>query len=151
MAVEPYDEPAIENDDVIIRRVNRDQHVVRDEITGTLRTSSKLFSPSSGLNGGMSVDLLKLIEADGLNVQEYVTTPVFTGSVQFAAHAVRTAGLRVGYDPIKDMPGVPDNPYHGEVWGSPQNPRKFTTTQKRALAKASTWFVELAGVEIKVP
>lgn len=150
MAVDPYDEPTIEHDDIIIRRVNRDQHVVRDEITGTLRTSSKLFSPSSGLNGGMSVDLLKLIEADGLNAQEYVTTPVFTGSVQFAAHAVRAAGLRVGYDPIKDLAGVQDNPYHGEVWGPVQKPNRFTQGQKRALAEASTWFVELPGVEIKV-
>lgn len=149
MTAEPYDEQAIDNGDVIIRRVNFRQHVVRDEITGTLRTSSKLFSPSSGPRGGMSVDLLKLIEADGVDAKEFVTTPVFTGAVQFTAQAVRAAMLRVGYHPINDIPGQPDNPYHGEVWGPVQKPNKFTHGQKRSLARASTWFVELPEVEIK--
>jgi hypothetical protein len=143
MAAEPYDEPEIENNDVIIRRVNPAQHVVPDETTGKLRTSSKLFSPSSGPKGGMSVDLLRLMEAGGINAREFVTTPVFTGSVCFSADAARTAGLRVGYDPVEG------NPYHGEVWGS-ERQSSFTRPQKRLLAAASTWFVELPGVEIKI-
>jgi hypothetical protein len=150
MAAEPYDEAEIEGNDVIIRRVNPNEHVVPDEKTGRLRTSSKLFSPSSGSNGGMSIDLLKLIESDGLNAREFVTTPVFTGSVCFFARDVREATLRVGYDPIKDVPGIADNPYHGEVWGPDAKPNKFTREQKRSLAKASTWFVELQNVEIKI-
>lgn len=143
MAVEPYDEFEIEADDSIIRRVNPSQHVVPDENTGRQRTSSKLFSPSSKPNGGMSVDILKLIENAGLNAQEFVTTPVYTGSVYFSAGSARAVGLRVGYD------SIPDNSYHGEVWGSVDRPNKFTSIHKRALANASRWFVKLPGVEIK--
>lgn len=150
MAIEPYDELEIKNDDTIIRRVNPIHHVVPDENTGGLRTSSKLFSPSSDLNGGMSVDILRLIENAGLSAKDFVTTPVYTGAVCFSAGSARTAGLRVGYDPIKDIPGVQDNPYHGEVWGTIERPNKFTQAHKRALVNASIWFVELPGVEIKL-
>lgn len=144
MAPEPYDEREIEGKDFIIRRVNPEQHVVPDEDTGRLRTSSKLFSPSSGPNGGMSVDLPRLIENNGIDPREYVTTPVFTGSVCFTAGIVRNTGLRVGYDPIAD------NPYHGEVWGPVERPNKFSRSQKRALANSAVWFVELPGVDIKI-
>ena len=149
MAVEPYDEPQINDDDHIIRRVNPVHHVVPDENTGRDRTSSKLFTPSSGPKDGMSVDILKLIEADEIDAVEFVTTPVFTGSVYFPAGSARKAGLRIGYDPIVDVPGVENNPYHGEVWGPEDKPNKFNRTQKRALAEASQWFVELPGVDIR--
>lgn len=148
MAVEPYDELEIEGEDAIIRRVNPNQHVVPDENTGGQRTSSKLFTPSSHHNGGMSVDILKLIENSGLDAQEFVTTPIYTGSVCFNANAARAVGLRVGYDPINDIPNVEDNPYHGEVWGPNDKPNRFTRAQKRALVEASEWFVELPGVKI---
>lgn len=143
MAAEPYDEDDIDPEDFVIRRVNPDQHVVQDDNTGRLRTSSKLFTPSSGTNGGMSVDILKLIEEANLNPQEYVTTPVFTGSVCFSAQDARALGLRVGYDPLEE------NPYHGEVWGPADRPQRFTKGEKRALARASEWFVEIPDVDIK--
>jgi len=119
------------------RRVNPDQHVVPNENTGGLRTSSKLFTPSSHDNGGMSVDILKLIENAGLNAQEFVTTPVYSGSVSLKANAAFTAGLRIGYDPKNDDPNLEDNPYHGEVWGPHDKPNKFTRRHKRALVEAS--------------
>lgn len=150
MSAEPYDEPDIEDEDIIIRRVNPEQHIVPDENTGCQRTSSKLFTPSSEVNGGMSVDILKLIEQSGIDAKKFVTTPVYTASVCFEASATRTAGLRIGYDPIKDVPNVDDNPYHGEVWGPKGRPNKFSRRQKRALVEASEWFVELPGVEIKL-
>jgi len=150
MEVDPYDEPDLDGEDVVIRRVNPDQHLVKDESTGKLRTSSKLFTPSSGPKGGMSVDVLKLIESDGLDPREFVTTPVFIGSVAFKARAARDAGLRIGYEPIVDVPGVDDNPYHGEVWGGQEKPNRFSRGQKRELAAASTWFVALPDVEIKI-
>lgn len=152
MTVEPYDEPEIEGKDIIIRRVNPTQHVVPDENTGGRRTSSKLFNPSSEPKGkgGMSVDILKLIAEAGLDAEEFVTTPVYTGSVCFKAEAARMAGLRIGYDPIKDVAGVEDNPYHGEVWGPNDRPNRFTRAQKKALVDASEWFVKLPGVEIKL-
>jgi hypothetical protein len=149
MVVEPYDEKDIKDDDVIIRRVDPAQHVVPDENTGGQRTSSKLFTPSSGPNAGMSIDVLKLMDNDGIDPKEFVTTPKYTGSISFMASAAREVDLRIGYDPIKDMAGFDDNPYHGEVWASGPNLKKFKSNQKRALASASSWFVELPGVEIK--
>ena len=150
MAVDPYDEPEIEGEDVIIRRVNPNQHVYLNENTGKLRISTKLFSPSNAPKGGMSVDILKLIEDAGLDAHEFVTTPVFTGSVCFKANDARTVGLVIGYDPIQNVPNVEDNPYHGEVWRTDGNPNKFTRTQQKALIEASEWFVELPSVEIKL-
>lgn len=97
----------------------------------------------------MSVDIHKLIEEGEDDIKEFVTTPVYTGSVVFPAAAARNANLRIGYDPIKDQPGVEDNPYHGEVWGEDAKPTKFTNSQKKALANASSWLVELDDVEIK--
>lgn len=147
--VEPYDEDEISGEDLVIRRVDPRHHVVPDENTGEMRTSSKLFRPSSGPLGGMSVDILELIENAGLDARSYVTTPVFTGAVSFRAKDAREVGLRVGYDPILGTPGVADNPYHGEVWGGHDRPNKFTRGQQRALANASEWFVELPGVKIQ--
>lgn len=139
--MEPYDESQINPDDKIIRRINPEQHVVWDDSRGRPRISSKAFSPSSGQNGGMSVDIEQLLLADGVNSREYVTTPVFTGSVAFSAGAARALDLQVGYD------ATPSNPYHGEVWGK-DRPNRFSRPQKRGLAEASCWYVELDDVDI---
>ena len=142
MVAEPYDDPEIRNTDLIIRRVNPDQHLIFDENTKRRRISSKLFSPSSGPRGGMSVDIPKLMERDGVDVRKFVTNPTYSGSVCFFAGYSRNVGLRVGRDPIEG------NPYHGEVWGSENSSNRFTRSQKRALMEASRWFVELEGVDI---
>ena len=107
--VVPYDDPNIGNEEVLIRRINFEQHVVPDENPGGQRISSKANSPSPEPNGGMSVDILGLMESDGIDSKEFVTTPVFTGSVAFKANVARDLDLLVGSEPIKD------NPYHGEV------------------------------------
>lgn len=140
--MDPYDEADIANDAPIIRRVNPDQHVVPDHNTGRERISSKLFSPSSEPNGGMSVDFPHLMDRDGVDVADFVTTPVFSGSVSFPASAAREQDLWIGYEPIDG------NPYHGEVWRPPPPTHRFTNTQKKALMQASEWFVELDGVDI---
>lgn len=149
MSVEPYDEALILNEDSIIRRVNPNQHVVPDG-NGGKRISSKLFTASSGTNGGMSVDILKLIEDAGVNAQQFVQTPEYTGAVVFPASAARDAKLIIGFDPIIDDAAFPENPYHGQVWsiGDEGKTRNLTGSQKRALTKSSQWFVELEGVDI---
>lgn len=139
--MEPYDENQIDASDTIIRRINPQQHVVWDENRGCSRISSKAFSPSSGSNDGMSVDIEQLMLSDGVDPRQYVTTPVFTGSVAFSAGAARAWGLMVGYDPLWT------NPYHGEVWGG-SRPNRFSQRQKRGLAEASRWYVELDGVDV---
>jgi hypothetical protein len=142
LSAEPYDENDISPDQTIIRRINPVQHIVRDDNRGCNRVSSKAFSPSSGKNGGMSVDIeTKIVEAE-LDPQKYVTTPIFTGSVSFLASAARALGLWIGYEPI------PETPYHGEVWGTPK-PNRFRKSQKNRLHGACDWYVPLEGVEIK--
>lgn len=89
----------------------------------------------------MSVDIEDLILEGGHNPKQYVTTPIFTGSVAFSADNVRNLGLRIGYDPIQE------NPYHGEVWGSPRANR-FSNPQKKGLLAASEWYVEIEGVSL---
>lgn len=138
----PHDSPTISDGDTIIRRVNPVHHVVPDHNTGGFRTSSKLFSPSSGEDEGMSVDLLELIKLDNVDAVTFLTTPVFAGSVKFTASAARNAGLMLAEDPL------PENPYHGQVWGSNERPSHFTKSHKKALAEASEWFVEIPGVVI---
>lgn len=141
--MEPYDEPEIVDADTLIRRVNPKEHIVPDKNRGGDRISSKLFSASPG----MSVDILKLIEQEGIDAREFVTTPVFTGAVAFCAGIARSVGLRVGYEPIINQPPLPNNPYHGEVWCEVGSTR-LKKTQVNAIWDACDWFVELPGVHL---
>lgn len=145
--VAPYDEPRISVNDTIIRRINPEQHVVPDDNRNCYRISSKAYSTSSGPTGGMSVDVEALIVADDIDPQQWVTTPVFTGSVAFDSNAIRALNLWIGYDPIRDAPGQPDNPYHGEVW-SATGAANFTRGQKNGLARAARWYVTIPNVEL---
>ncbi len=148
MSVDPYDEPAIGAFDVIVRRINPDQHVIWDANRKVRRVSSKAYTKSSGLAEGMSVDIEALIAAAGIDPKVFVTTPVYTGSVAFSAQSIRNLNLWIGYDPVRDNPYQDDNPYHGQVW--PTEPkRQFSESQKSGLANAATWYVEIPGVEIK--
>jgi hypothetical protein len=131
----PHDHEDISNDDWVIRRIPGEQ-LVFDPKVGGKRISSIAFSPSSGLNGGMSVDLQKQIEDAGLDAQVFVTTPHWIGSVRFNVGQLRNEEFKVGYDPLKD------NLYHGEVWGS------FTTSKKRRLKQLCVWFVQIENVTI---
>lgn len=149
MTLGPYDEEEISAADVIIRRVSS-HHVVPDD-NGEVRRwriSSGLYSKSSGRKAGMSVDIEALIQKDGLNPQEYVITPDFQGAVSFTAGTIRALDLMVGYHPIANVPNVPDNPYHGEVWQK-EEARKFTGVQERGLRVAAQWYVAIEGVDLK--
>lgn len=90
----------------------------------------------------MSVDVLGLIEEAGIDAEEFVTTPIYTGSIQFKVETARSTGLRVGYDPIKD------NPFHAEVWGPEGRANRFSKSQRDALLSGASWFVELDEVQI---
>jgi hypothetical protein len=148
LPVDPYDEDLIKTEDTIIRRINPEQHVIWDENRQKRRIASKAYNKSSfGLKDGMSVDVEGLIVGAGENPQTYVTTPVFTGSVALTAGEARALDLWVGYEPIKDVPNVQDNPHHGEVWAKTEK-KSFTEAQKSGLAKAARWYVELPDVDI---
>lgn len=147
MPVDPYDEDLIRAEDTIIRRINPDQHVIWDENRQKRRIASKAYNKSSGLKDGMSVDIEGLIVSAGADPQTYVTTPIFTGSVALPAGEIRALDLWVGYEPIKDVPNVQDNPHHGEVWAKTEK-KSFTEGQKSGLAKVARWYVELLDVDI---
>ena len=149
MTVEPYDEEEISAADLIIRRVPEHQ-IVWDENgeAPRRRISTGLYSKSSGPKEGMSVVVEALIQKDELNPREYVITPDFQGAVSFTAESIRALDLMVGYHPIEDVPNVPDNPYHGEVWRK-EEARKFTGTQEKGLRTAAQWYVKIEGVDLK--
>ncbi|MFN0191317.1 MAG: hypothetical protein ACKVP5_04975 [Aestuariivirga sp.] len=131
----PHDHAGIDASDGVIRRVS-EQQVVIDEKTGGKRLSSMVFRASSGLNGGMSIDLQTQIEDAGLDARMFVTTPRWIGSLRFEAGALRTASFQVGFDPL------PENPHHGEVWGT------FSRSNQQKLRELCQWFVLIPGVEI---
>jgi hypothetical protein len=137
-AVIPHDHEGILPNDGIIRRVSTQQIVDDPKVVGGRRISSSfLFKPSSGENGGLSVDLQGLIEEAGLDAKAFVTTPRWTGSVRFEAYQLREEGFKVGYDPLKD------NPYHGEVWGN------FSKAKGKKLLQLCSWFVPIENTSIQ--
>lgn len=83
----------------------------------------------------MSVDLETQILEAGVNPHLFVTTPVWMGSVRMVVGDVRQERLMVGSDPL-----LPENPYHGEVWGIE------TKAQQRRLQILATWYVAIPGV-----
>jgi hypothetical protein len=107
----PHDHDEIDGQDGIIRRISP-HHLVPDPVSGGKKISTMAFRPSSGANGSMSVDLEALIVAAGLDPKQYVANPQWVGAVRFTASDLRGPGLQVGYDPL------PENPYHGGVWGN---------------------------------
>ena len=94
------------------------------------------FTPSSGVNGGLSVDLQNEIEGAALDAKTYVSTPPWLGAVRFNAGQLREEQLLVGYDPL------PSEPHHGEVWGN------FTRSKQKQLLKIGQWFVEIEGASL---
>lgn len=126
----PHDHAGIVSFDGIIRRISP-QHLVYDEKIQGNRLSSMAFSPSSGERGGLSVDLQRLIEQNGLDPATFVLSPPWIGALRFYAGALRAEGFIVGYHPVKD------NDYHGEVWGN------FSKAKKRRLQEIAHEFVPI--------
>ncbi len=96
----------------------------------------------------MSVDIEGIMVTDGVDPAHYVTSEEFPGAVAFSAAQIRALDLTVGYDPIKDDPVVPDNPYHGEVWRKTEA-KRFTGAQAKGLRDAAKWYVEVEDVDLK--
>lgn len=146
MAVAPYDDEEIDDGDRLVRRVNPRHHVVPDGNTGGERLSTKLFSPSSDPDGGMSVNLLEPMISDEIDFEEFLKQPPYIAAVQFRAEVARQNRMMVGKDPIDDEDKP--NPYHGQVWSTGDRPNRFSTGKKNALMKASEWLIEIPDVKI---
>lgn len=132
--VVPHDHVGIADTDWIIRRIS-DEHIVADvKVPGGRRVSTLAFQGSTDGNNGMSVDLECSIVEAGLNARDFVTSPRFMGSIWFSAGFLRSESFQVGYDPL------PENPHHGEVWGT------FTRGRKNRLLASAKWFVAINGV-----
>jgi hypothetical protein len=143
-----YNDQCISDEDVFVRRINPHEHLVRDEITGGLRLSTKAISSSSISPFGMSVDSLALMTSAGIDVIAFVTSPKYTAAVQFSAGVARAAGLWVGYDPLPKDGENPENPFHAEVWSQPDPSKDFSKRQKRDILNECEWLVPVEGVRI---
>lgn len=135
------DHPKIKGDHRIIRRISK-HHIVNDEKTQRRRISTMAYEGRAVVGQGMSVDIEELLVAKNVNPQQFVTTPIFTGSVVLKVDDIRMLDFRIGYVPIKDDPRVPDNPYHGEVWGA------FSKGKQKAIARLAEWFVKIDDVDL---
>jgi hypothetical protein len=138
--VTPHDHPDILSDDGIIRRVDPDQHAVADPKSPTgKRLSSMLLKQS----GGVSVDLQRPIEEDGLDSRNFVTNPKYLGSVRFTAGNLRHSNFKVGYDPVGPTEtDDPENPYHGLLWG------RISSSAYKQLMQTASWFKEIEGISL---
>ena len=133
-SVQAHDHPDVKDDHVIIRKIS-DQHVINDpKVEGGRRISSAAVNASTSGSKGMSVDLEALIISAGYDPYQHVTTPKWIGSIQFTAQTLRALAYQVGQDPL------PENPFHGEVWGA------FTKPRQKQLLKSSKWYVEIPQV-----
>lgn len=140
--LKPHDDPNIQDDDVIIRRINPIHQTIYDSNIGATRISSAAYSPSSGVDGGMSVDHERVILACGHDPVAYVTNPTYICSVWFSAGEVRALGLRIGYEPL------PDNSAHGEVWPT-DGATGFSKKQKKGLASSARWYRQGEGIRLR--
>ncbi|MDX0517382.1 hypothetical protein GOL81_21235 [Sinorhizobium medicae] len=128
-SVVPHNHDQILDQDGVLRRISP-FHLVEDEkAAGGKRLSSMAFQPSSGPNGGMSVDLERSVLDAGGDPRAHVIAPPFVGAVRFVAGQLREEEFLVGYDPL------PSNPHHGEVWGS------FTASKKKKLLALAEIYV----------
>jgi hypothetical protein len=130
----PHDHPDIHADHVAIRRIS--ENFIVPDGSGGRRISSMAFRPSSGVNGGMSVDLESFILESGQDPRAFVTTPLWRGSVCFQVGVLRGEGLQVGYHPMDG------NKFHGEVWGATKR------SQQKRLQDLAAWYVPIPGVQI---
>lgn len=130
----PHNHSDIMNEDNVIRRVRQD-HIIDDpKVQGGKRLSTLLIQESTEPMGGMSVDLHRPIAEAGLEPASFVITEPYVAAITLTAGEYRGYQGSVGYDPL------PENPYHGEVWG------KFSKGIKTRILKASQWLVPVEGI-----
>jgi hypothetical protein len=135
--VVPYDDPQIEGGDGLLRGIT-EHHIVPDNIRGGKKVSSSAVNPSSGPNGGMSVDIESFLARDNRDPIDWCKSRKWLGAIRFPASVPRQLNLSVGRDPL------PENPYHGQVWGAPLK----RSPVKRKILKSSSWVIEIDGVSL---
>lgn len=126
---EPFDDPTIDDDDLLIRYILPDQYHA-----GSDRPESAAFSPSS-TDGGISVDLCSVLDSLSLNrLHNFGSRRAGTGACLVRVRAVRALGLAVFRDPIDA------NPAHAQIINLHENGR-ITKGVRRKLAVSSCWLM----------
>jgi hypothetical protein len=134
--VVPHDHPDIGDDWIVVRRIHGGW--LKDANDGAIGLSTASFSESSEPPRGMSIDILNLIEEEGIDAKTFLTSrPNYPYAVLFRVGDLRALGLTVGFHPLKEKPPFPANPYHGEVWGIGD-----ARGPKNELRKIAEWFVK---------
>ena len=105
----PHDHLEIHDGHHVIRHITP-YDLYPDAQTRIKRVQSGAYSESSDPHGGMSVDIEEWMITRGLDALHDVEDPAH-GATRINVGALRTLGLKVGWDP------KPDNPHHGAVWG----------------------------------
>lgn len=106
--VTPHDDPDILDEDGVFRYIP-DHQIIWDDNEGKYRLSSGAFSVSGSSYPGMSIDIEKLLQRDGIDPETRLNDPDW-GIVRLIVEDLRELQGQVGSDPLDD------NPYHGEVW-----------------------------------
>jgi hypothetical protein len=115
-AVVPHDHAQILNEDIILKRVSQ-QHLV-EVGDGLYRVSTAIFSQSSDKYRGSSINILKVIENLGEEVEAYCRRRGETvGAIALTAGAIRDEEGLVGFEPLED------DLAHGEIWNIKGKPK----------------------------
>jgi hypothetical protein len=114
--VVPHDHAQIFNEDVILKRVSQ-QHLV-EVSDGQYRLSTAIFSQSSDKYRGSSINILKIIEDLGEDVEAYCRERgKIVGAIALSAGAIRGEDGLVGFEPLDD------DLAHGEIWNIKGKPK----------------------------
>lgn len=111
----------LSSDYQFIRTIQSPDHLVRDELTGLYRVSSKAFHPSRS-DGTLSGDLEQLLTRDGLTVTDFQSSVArVVGKYGIKIAQVRARGFEAEHRPMAQ------NWYHGAICGN------FTRSKRRKL------------------
>jgi hypothetical protein len=126
----PHNHPDIHDDHHVIRHIVPPHDLHPDPTTNVTRVSSGAYSESGG--GGMSVDILEWMIADGLYDLYYLSDDT-EGATSLRVGDLRDLGLMVGWDPDGG------HPQHGAVWGI------ANSSKRRRIAKLAVTIKKADG------
>ncbi|WP_368507902.1 hypothetical protein [Bradyrhizobium lupini] len=126
----PHDHPEILDADYVLRHIVPPHDLHPDPAKGTVRVSSGAYSESS--DGGMSVDIIRWMAADGLDACDYLAEDGM-GATKIRVGDLRALGLMVGWDPDTG------HEHHGAVWGIKDQ------KQRRRISKLAITVRKAAG------
>ena len=116
-SVIPHDGGQISREDWVVRQVSSEWIVPDPKFPQGQRLTSVVWEPSSGLNGGLSVNLESLILEQGIRSESFLISQRYPASIKMNLGLIRDYGFLIGFDPINNDAELPDNPCHCQIWG----------------------------------